>query len=214
MRTYTAGTERTAGRHVRRVGKQTARKSKSAQTDGRESAVAVGDRALAGMINTESDIAAGRADAANQAGLLFITTLLCRPADVHHCAHALEVFAQDDIDDTRNGIGTIDGRGAVTQYLNALNCRKRQQVQVGLGTGTGEETGRRRRRKSTAVQQDQRVVRTEAAKVYGRVALGAARDAGDLPERAKRVGRDFPEHLRDRHLATGFDVVTCDCGDR
>ena len=59
--------------------------------------------------------------------------MLVGPGHVAALPRELEAIiglAQDDVDDTGHGIGTIDGRGPILEHLDAFHGRKRDAVQV------------------------------------------------------------------------------------
>lgn len=50
---------------------------------------------------------------------------------------AIELASRNDVDHTRNGVRTVDRRGAVFQHLDALDDRHRNGVQVGRTGNAG-----------------------------------------------------------------------------
>jgi hypothetical protein len=105
-------------------------------------------------------------------------SLVARPAEVVlvpvHVVLAgdldpFEVLLHDEVDDARDGIGAVHGRGAARQDVDALDHRGRDLVDVrGDGRGLHTAVGH-----APAVDQDQRSVRAEAAQVQGRVPVAA-----------------------------------------
>src|SRR5690606_6880712 len=77
--------------------------------------------------------------------------------------NAVEVLAQDDVDHAADRVGTVHGRSAVGQDLDALDRGQRNRVDVGTARG-----GHRRGRGTTAVDQHQGAARTQATQVDGR----------------------------------------------
>ena len=77
-------------------------------------------------------------------------------ADTNSGFYAIEVLAGDDIDNTADGIRTVDGGRAVGQDFNALNRGQRDRVQVRAGF---TELGRQRQ--ATPVNQDQAAAATQ-----------------------------------------------------
>ena len=107
---------------------------------------------------------------------------------------AVEVLAQDDVDDARDGVGAVHGRGAVLEDFDTLDRRHGDRVDVDeVG---GDAFGERADRDAAAVDQHQRRVGAEAAQADGDGAVGrrvlvvAARR-----ERAVAGGRHLLEQL-------------------
>ena len=93
---------------------------------------------------------------------------------------SLEVLFQNEIDDARDRIGAVGGRGAARHHIDSLHQRRRNLVDVrryvlirGAGVAGAE---------APAVDQYQRALGTEAAKIDGREATGRSQGAGGIPE--------------------------------
>ena len=74
---------------------------------------------------------------------------------------ALVVLAQDDVDDTGHGIGAINGRGPITQHLDALHGGGGQAVEI--HEGVGHALGKAIIGKAPPIDEHQRAVLAEAA---------------------------------------------------
>ena len=106
---------------------------------------------------------------------------------------ALVIGFQDDVDDAGDGVGAVDGRGAVAQDFHAGNGPRGDQGQVG-GDGTGKaifiDDGRRM--PAFAVDQHQRMRRVEVAQLPGahdaaQVGLHAGRQVKRWQGRVQRI---------------------------
>src|ERR1700679_1032320 len=94
--------------------------------------------------------------------------------------NSLEVLFQNEIDAPRDRIGAVGGRGAARHHIDSLHQRRRNLVDVRryvLIRGTGVAGT-----EAPAIDQYQRALRTEAAKIDGREATGRSQGAGGIPE--------------------------------
>ena len=73
--------------------------------------------------------------------------------------HAFEVLLVDDVHDTGDGVGTVDGRSAARQHVDALDELRRDGVVV--HRGRARQTGH----EAAAVNQRQRAIDAEIAQI-------------------------------------------------
>ena len=85
--------------------------------------------------------------------------------------NVIEAFSGDDVHHPGDGIGAVDGRGAVLEDFDPVNGDIRDRVQV----DTVDLAAGARRRKAAAVHQDQGAARVQAAQAE-RVDAGTAGD--------------------------------------
>ena len=127
---------------------------------------------------------------------------------------ALVVLAQDEVDHAADGVGAVDGRGAVLQHFDPLDRRHRDRVQVDRRTlhAVGRD--------AAAIEQDQGGVGALAAQVGARGAVIAALGArGDVGVRGQVVGTvavdvEGGDQLFGRHDALVFKLLARDDLDR
>src|SRR5690606_34927119 len=112
-----------AGGEVVRVGRGTARAVPVVAVAG-EDDVAV---AVRGAAHHAAAVARGTEQ---HAPLLGVTARVARTADAERGLDALVVLAGDDVDHATDGVGTIDGRSAGRQDLDALDGGHRDRVEV------------------------------------------------------------------------------------
>lgn len=97
---------------------------------------------------------------------------------------AFEFVVDDEVDDARDGVGTVGGRCTAGQDVNALDEGERDVVEVDTADQFGGDD-------ALAVQQDDVAVRTEAAKVDVACAAVAVVDAepidGTMPGISRRT---------------------------
>nr|WP_229425366.1 hypothetical protein [Massilia sp. Se16.2.3] len=115
------------------------------------------------------------------------------------------VLAGDEIDHAADGVGAVDRRGAVLQYLDTLDRPGGDVVQVDAGiVAGGGEVGQ-----AAAVEQYQCRRHAQAAHVgavHAALARGAVRNAGTVRQ-GRRVGADVAHQFGrggDAHLVDGF----------
>src|SRR5690606_17090056 len=86
----------------------------------------------------------------------------------HRTATAAGIYFGDDVDNTGDRVGAVNGRGAIAQYFNALNGTGRNQAQIDRCRGS--ETTRAQTCSGVtalAVYQYQYVAAVEAAQLTG-----------------------------------------------
>ncbi len=116
---------------------------------------------------------------------------------------ALVILAQNDIDHACDRVGTVNGRSAVFQHFDPLNCGVRNAVQVDksvLQVLCKAIVGH-----ATAVNQDQRSFLSQAAQRDAGRARRKAVGEG-LVEAIARIARQIAKDFTDRQLARFFDV--------
>ncbi len=74
-------------------------------------------------------------------------------------------FFGDEVDHTTDGVGAVQRRGTVTQHFHAVDRSERDHVQVNGAAVGRTHTGQRIVGQTSAVEQHQRLVRTDAAHV-------------------------------------------------
>ncbi|CCF68332.1 putative TonB dependent receptor domain protein [Xanthomonas citri pv. punicae str. LMG 859] len=95
---------------------------------------------------------------ANSEGVLRgVAVALAELAELHAGFSTVETLTRDDVDHTGDRVGAVDGRGAVLQHFNTLDCRHRNLAEI-LQTGG-------RRTQTLTVHQHQRTLRAEIAQV-------------------------------------------------
>ena len=110
-------------------------------------------------------------------------------AIAHHGFGTAEVFARDEVDDTGDGIGTVDGRGAVDDDFHALERGSRNDVRI------VEALDHARRCKAATVDEQQCGLVADAAQIDAR---NACRVGGAVLRAAQTAFvRAEIEHLRD-----------------
>ena len=86
------------------------------------------------------------------------------------CIAALGGILEHDIDDAGYGVGTILGTGVIAQHLDALDRAHRNVVQIDRARALAElRFGGQRRRAvpSLAIDEHERLIRTQAAQLCG-----------------------------------------------
>src|SRR3546814_11479723 len=111
---------------------------------------------------------------------------------------ALEIGVEDEVDNARDRVRTIDRRGTAGQHVDPVNERGRNDVDVG-----GRRAGVARQQ-TAAVHQHQGALRPEAATVDGR---GAGRAVGDFAALAGRSEERSGGKGRDRTGETRWWLV-------
>src|SRR3546814_6686285 len=114
-------------------------------------------------------------------------------------------LVEDEVDNARDRVRTIDRRGTAGQHVDPVNERGRNDVDVG-----GRRAGVARQQ-TAAVHQHQGALRTEAAKVDGR---GAGRAVVDI---AARAGEDLRQRVDEVFRpgdALELNFLVVDDGDR
>ncbi len=94
-------------------------------------------------------------------------------ATLHVDIEAFEILLQNEVDHAHHGVGTIDGRGATGDVLDARDGNRRNGIDVDVQEGVG-------RLSATPVEQHEAAVRAQAAQVQDRragIAGGATLDA-------------------------------------
>ena len=89
----------------------------------------------------------------------FIAVVVLIAADLALDPEAIELRVEDEVDDTGDRVGAVDGGRAAGQHFDALDDRRRDTVDVGDGEA------RIARHEAMAVDQDKRPDGAEAAKV-------------------------------------------------
>ena len=136
------------------------------------------------------------------------------PADGRVGLPTVRSMLQDDVDDTRDGVGAVLRRRAVAQNLDVVDRGNRYQIQVHRrrpGADGGEIVDERRAVATLAIDQDQDIVAGETTNCVGRYAGGCA--AAVL--RRQREGWDCSrQNLLQSRLAGGADLLAADDVDR
>ena len=119
---------------------------------------------------------------------------------------AFEVFAGDDVDHTGDGIGTVDGRGAVLQDVDAFNDGDRDGRQVNRTVDVGNP--------ALAINQDEGTIRTQATegdvlRTVGTIGLGGG---GGQTRTVRR--RDVVQDVEHVGQTGFFDIGAGHHGDR
>ena len=151
------------------------------------------------------------ADAVGEAGAVLVAVALVRRARRRVGVEADVLGLEDDVDHARDGVGAVDGRGAVLQHFDPLDGVERDLVQVDerplavVGEAVGGEPA--------AVQQHQRGAHAQAAHRHAR---GAGREAvGEaFGNRAVVVDRQHADDFGNRRQAGTVDFLARDHLDR
>ena len=125
----------------------------------------------------------------------------------------LDLFLRDDVDDARDRVGAVGGRGAVTQHFDALDDGTRNRIEVDeIALAVIRE---RIRRHALAVEHGQRRLHGQTTQ------CGRGRAAGEvetgIPARLNGsgvVGRKALKRFRNRVDAALFERLGADDGDR
>jgi len=121
------------------------------------------------------------------------------------------MLAGDDVDNTGNRIGAVDGRGAIGQNLDAVDDHQRDLTQVDEVIGAAQADGIDRQ--PLAVHQHQGAAIAETAQVDTGCPGGKAEGKARV-DRATEVLRQGVQHLLNRQKALLLDVVCLDDEDR
>src|SRR4029077_17316455 len=119
---------------------------------------------------------------------------------------AAEFVYQDDVENTRNCVGSIDSRSAILQNFDAVDHRERNQVDVHATEGSSACAGR----DAFPVHQAQGFLGKQAAKVGDDGSVTAIGDV--LVDRSARLDRKFGEQVRlvnDAPLLNVFPAIGC-----
>ena len=121
-------------------------------------------------------------------------------------------FLGDEVDHTADGVGAVQGRGAVAQHFHALDGGKRDHVQVHRAAGrVGPRQGIVGQ--ASTVEQHQRLVRADAAHVgKRRTASGRADGAGAVVDRL--TASDALDQFGSGGHALFAQLVSLEDGDR
>ncbi len=114
------------------------------------------------------------------------------------------VPAQDEVDHAADGVGAVDGRGAVAQHFDAVDRRQRDRVQVDRLAVEGVVG------EPPAIEQHQRRSRTQPAQVGGGQARLVAAADGLRGVDGIDVRRHALEQLLDGGHAAPFDLLAGD----
>ena len=167
----------------------------------------------------------------SERGAGFLTVAVAGLAEAQRELSATDIFIGDVIHDASDGVGAVDGRGAVTQDFNALEAAVGQRVDVGRERrSAGFRLADRMRREPTTVEEDERIARGNTTERDAGVVTASggaegrgfvAGQAGDLRERSQQFGGlrgiahfEFAGgqhgHGQDFFLIEAFDVGTGD----
>ena len=147
------------------------------------------------------------AEAGEQRGLLLRTFLvLGRRAIVAAQFHTLEILAQDEVDDTRDGIAAIDRGGAVFQDFDPFNRRQRNAVDVDRSTSQATGATAIHRHPAT-IDQHQRARTAQPAQRHRRDRTGLGTGRGCRRYLASTAeGADLLDQLLGRGGTGTLDV--------
>ena len=150
------------------------------------------------IVGRQRDVATTEVLRVGDAAAIFLAAGIERNRDVEVDRQAVFAIASEDVHHARDRVRTVDRRCAGLQDLDVIDDRQRQDVEV----EGRNRTARTCRAGATAVEQDQRTVRAEAAKVDG---LGAGAAVGD---EVRRQGRsDLGRTRSDRRALQGAGEV-------
>ena len=130
--------------------------------------------------------------AAGEAEVVVLAVLLLRDARGVFRLDPFELAVQHEVDDARDGVGTIGRRGAAGDDVDALDERRREVVDVDAAVGVSRGHAR-------AVQQHECAVQAHAAQIQVRAAGGRADGvAASLRGRRREELRQLIELFRNR----------------
>ena len=180
-------------------------------------AAAVGDRIALEKIERgePTAFAAGEFAAGGQSRLEVAPVTVFRDAPAIAQLGAAEIATGNVVDDAGDGIGTVDGGGAVAEDVDALNALGGELVDVGVEGGDAAVVGGDGvRGEPAAVEEDERVARADAAEVdVGIVAAGVGAAVLGFVERNIGHLREGGEHLNGREGIADLDLLDVENGD-
>ncbi|MNV27973.1 hypothetical protein D3C71_1191440 [compost metagenome] len=133
----------------------------------RDGAIASPHRLFLDVTDADGGMPAIAAGADGEVIRLARTVALVELTEVGVGFRAVEVLAQDDVDHTGDGVRAVNGRGAVLQDFNALDCSGRNGVEVDRAAQAGATNP------TTTIDQDQRAARTQITQVDTGFAVAA-----------------------------------------
>ena len=150
--------------------------------------------------NGDVAAAVGEVLTVNAADLIRTAVATRRDAALRVEGKAVIVALEDEVDDARNGVRTVNGRVAAGHEVDALQKFGRNGVRV-------DAIGARRRRDlAAAVNQHQRAVGTQTAKVEQVQTRGADRGGRVCLSEGRTELRQAVQHVAERQFA-GFEQV-------
>ena len=180
-------------------------------------AAAVGDRVALEKIEggEPTAFAAGEFAAGGQSRLEVAPVTVFRDAPAIAQLGAAEIATGNVVDDAGDGIGTVDGGGAVAEDVDALNALGGELVDVGVEGGDAAVVGGDGvRGEAAAVEEDERVAGADTAEVdVGIVAAGVGTAVLGFVERDVRHLREGGEHLNGREGIADLDLLDVENGD-
>ena len=181
--------DRAGAREARRNGRARARRAtgEAGQASDREIAGALIDRIGLLIADRQDSVTAAFVEIATdgQIGTDRLAIALFGEAGRQLQVNAREILLGDEVDDARDGIGTISGHGGAGQRVDALDKGQRNVVQIDAATNA-------RRGNAVAIEQDDVAARTDTAKIDER---GAAVAVVDSRTDARDDARDVAQHF-------------------
>ena len=98
----------------------------------REIAPRIGHRVVFVVVQAADDVVAVAGMTHREAEAVPLAVTVPGDAVVHADLGAIEVMAQQDVDDAAHRIGTVGGRSALGQHVDPLHHVLRDQVHVGI----------------------------------------------------------------------------------
>ena len=193
--------DRANAREARRNGRSRTRRAagEAGQTGDREIAGALIDRIGLLIAHRQDCVTAAFVEVATdgQIGTDRLAIALFGEAGRQLQVNAREILFGDEVDDARDGIGTVGGHGGAGQRVDALDEGQRNVVQIDAATNA-------RRGNAVAIKQDDVAARTDAAKIDERSAAVAVVDSRtDARDDARDVAQHFFGDVRRTQL-NGF----------
>ena len=170
-------------------------------------AVAVEDRIAGEPLRREHDAAAFSSGAEDEVEVVRVRAFVFREVRADLECRAVEVLAQDDVDDAAEGVGAVDGRGAVREHLDAFDGGERNGVEIHRG-GAGERIARH----AAPVDENRRAIRAEPAQIHQRDLAEAA--AGAFAEGAEGVVGGVAQQIGNVLQAGELDLRPVEDRDR